>query len=167
MLTRVKRVNGGLGWLAATERPDVAAPHSIIPYGYDRKSPQLTSEVNAAVKQCHAVSHRHHDLAHSFCRAALGDVHRFRFRHRRATEISTRMVGMRYQQVLQSRTHSPSECTSLAEPQPHTQSGQSAIGGNMCGKFSCGGGDVDQSCVGIDDQERLRHPHAATVESTS
>ena len=55
MLTRVKRVNGGLGWLAATERPDVAAPHSIIPYGYDRKSPQLTSEVNASVKQCHAV----------------------------------------------------------------------------------------------------------------
>ena len=74
---------------------------------------------------------------------------------------------MHYQQVLQSRTHSPSEWTSLAKPQPHTQSGQSAIGGNMCGKFSCGGGDVDQSFVGIDDQERLRHPHAATIESTS
>ena len=54
MLTRVKGVNGGLGWLAATVRPDVAAPHSIIPSGYDRESPQLISEVNSAVKQCHA-----------------------------------------------------------------------------------------------------------------
>ena len=45
----------GLGWLASTGRPDMAATHSIIPSGYDRKSPQLFSEVNAAVKQCHAV----------------------------------------------------------------------------------------------------------------
>ena len=29
MLTKVKGVNGGLGWLAATGRPDVAAPHWI------------------------------------------------------------------------------------------------------------------------------------------
>ena len=33
----------------------MAAPHSIIPSGYDQRSPQLISEVNAAVKQCHAV----------------------------------------------------------------------------------------------------------------
>ena len=33
----------------------MAAPHSIIPSGYDRRSPQLISAVNAAVKQCHAV----------------------------------------------------------------------------------------------------------------
>ena len=55
MLTKVKGVNGGLRWLAATGRPDIAAPHSVIPSGYDRKSPQLISGVNAAVKQCHAV----------------------------------------------------------------------------------------------------------------
>ena len=55
MLTNVKGVNGGLGWLASTGRPDMAAPHSIISSGYDRRSPQLISEVNAAVKQCHAV----------------------------------------------------------------------------------------------------------------
>ena len=55
MLTNAKGVNGGLGWLASTGRPDMAAPHSIIPPGYDRRSPQLISEVNAAVKQCHAV----------------------------------------------------------------------------------------------------------------
>ena len=46
MLTNVKGVNGGLGWLASTGRPDMAAPHSIIPSGYDRRSPQLISEVN-------------------------------------------------------------------------------------------------------------------------
>ena len=55
MITNVKGVNGGLGWLASTGRPDMAALHSIIPSGYDRRSPQLISEVNAAVKQCHAV----------------------------------------------------------------------------------------------------------------
>ena len=55
MLTNVKGVNGGLGWLASTARPDMAAPHSIVPSGYERRSPQLISEVNAAVKQCHAV----------------------------------------------------------------------------------------------------------------
>ena len=55
MLRNVKGVNGGLGWLASTGRPDMAAPHSIMPSGYDRRSPQLISEVNAAVKQCHAV----------------------------------------------------------------------------------------------------------------
>ena len=55
MLTNFKGVNGGLGSLASTARPDMAAPHSIIPSGYDRRSTQLISEVNAAVKQCHAV----------------------------------------------------------------------------------------------------------------
>ena len=55
MLTNVEGVNGGLGWLASTARPDMAAPHLIIPSGYDRRSTQLISEVNAAVKQCHAV----------------------------------------------------------------------------------------------------------------
>ena len=55
MLTKVKGVNGGLGWQASTARPDMAAPHSTIPSGYDRRSTQLISEVNAAVKQCHAV----------------------------------------------------------------------------------------------------------------
>ena len=55
MLTNVKGVIGGLGWLASTGRPDMAAPHWIIPSGYDRRSPQLISQVNAAVKQCHAV----------------------------------------------------------------------------------------------------------------
>ena len=55
MLTNVKGVNGGFGWLASTTRPDMAAPHSIIPSGCDGRSTQLISEVNAAVKQCHAV----------------------------------------------------------------------------------------------------------------
>ena len=55
MLTKVKGVYGGLGLLAAAGRPDMAAPRSITPSGYDRKSPQLISEVNSAVKHCQAV----------------------------------------------------------------------------------------------------------------
>ena len=50
-LTNVNGVNGGLGWRASTARPDMAAPQSIIPSGYDRRSRQLISEVNAGVKQ--------------------------------------------------------------------------------------------------------------------
>ena len=76
MLTNVKRVNGGLGWLASTARPDMAAPHSIMPPGFDRRSPQLISEVDAAVKQCHAVP-----ITHSFSRSYVG-------RHSR-TQVST------------------------------------------------------------------------------
>ena len=100
MLTNVKGVNGGLGWLASTGRPDMAAPHSIIPSGYDRRSPQLISEVNATVKQLSRSSHHHHDLAHSFRGAALDDIHRFKFRHWRGRAAPTRLVGVCHQQVL-------------------------------------------------------------------
>ena len=55
MITNVKGVNGGSGCLASTTRPHMAALHSIIPSGYDRRSLQLISEVTAAVKQCEAV----------------------------------------------------------------------------------------------------------------
>ena len=52
MLTSVKGVNGGFGWLASTARPDMAAPHSIT------------------------------ILAYSICGATLDNIHGFRFRHR-------------------------------------------------------------------------------------
>ena len=53
MITRVKGVNGGIGWLATTGRPDMSAAHSIIPSKYEARSPALITEVNKAVKQCH------------------------------------------------------------------------------------------------------------------
>ena len=62
MLTNIKGVNGGLGWLASTARPS-----------------QCSSETMSRS------SHHHHDLAHSFRTAALDDIHRVRFRHRGAT----------------------------------------------------------------------------------
>ena len=143
MLTNVKGVNGGLGWLASTRRPDMAALHSIIPSGYDRRSPQLISEVNAAVKQCHAVPHHHYDLAYSFRGAALDDIHRFRFRHRAATAAPTRLVGVCHQQVLQSRTVGASECAALAKSKAHTKGAESRAGRNLCSKFGSGGDDLD------------------------
>ena len=43
-------------WVGWRQQQDQTwRPHSIIPSGYDRRSIQLISEVNAAVKQCHAV----------------------------------------------------------------------------------------------------------------
>ena len=121
MLTNIKGVNGGLGWLASTGRPDMAAPHSIIPFGYDRRLAQVISEVNAAVKQCH-------DLACPFRGAALDDIHRLRFRHGGATATPTRLVGVCHQKVLQPRTVGASECASLAESEAHTKSGESTTG---------------------------------------
>ena len=76
MLTKVKGVNGGLGWLAATGRPDMAALRSIIQSGYDRRSPLLISEVSETMSRS---SHHHHDLANPFRGDALDDVHRLRF----------------------------------------------------------------------------------------
>ena len=93
MLTNIKGVNGGLGWLASTARPDMAAPHSIIPSGYDRRSPQLKTEVNAAVKQCHAVPITITIWPIPFAEL-LDDIHRFRFRHEGATTTPTRLVGV-------------------------------------------------------------------------
>ena len=68
MLTNVKGVNGGLGWLASTARPDMAAPHSIIPSGtidsIDFRGQRGSETMSRS-------SHQHHDLAHSICRATL------------------------------------------------------------------------------------------------
>ena len=155
MLTNVEGVNGGLGWLASTARPDMAAPQSIIPSGYDRRSSQLISEVNAAAETMSRSSHHHHDLAHPFSGAALDDIHRLRFRHGGATATPTGLVSVCHQQVLQPRTVGASECVTLAKSKAHTKSGESTAGGNLCSKFSSGGDDLDQSIVEIDDLERL------------
>ena len=157
MLTNVKGVNGGLGWLASTARPDMAAPHSIIPSEYDRRTPPLIMSRS---------SHHHHDLAHFFCGAALDDIHRFKFRHWRAAAAPTRLVGVCYKQVLQPRTLGASECATLAKSKAHTKSWESTAGRNLCSKFSSGGDDLDQSIVGIDDLERVWHSHAAKIKSS-
>ena len=112
-------------------------------------------------------SHHHHDLAHSIRGAALDDIHRFRFRHRRATAAPTRLVGVCHQQVLQPRTVGASVCATLAKSKAHTKREESTAGRNLCSKFSSGGDDVDQSIVGINDLERFWYSHAATIESTS
>ena len=157
MLTNIKGVNGGLGWLASTGRPDMAAPHSIIPSGYDRRSPQLISEVNAAVKQCHAVPITIPIWPIPFAELRWDDIHGFRFRHWRATATATptRMVSVRYKQVLQPRTVGASECVTLAKSKAHMKSGESTTCRDLCSKFSSGGDDLDQSIVGINDLKRF------------
>ena len=92
MLTNVKGVNG-LGWLASTARPDMAARHSIIPSGYDRRSTQLISEVSGSETMSRS-SHHHHDLAHSICGATLDNIHGLKFRHWRETTTPTGLVGV-------------------------------------------------------------------------
>ena len=156
MLTNVNGVNGGLGWLASTARPDMAAPHSIIPSGYDRRSTQLISEVNAAVKETMSrSSHHHHDLAYSICRATLDNIHGLKFRHWRETAAPTRLVGVCYKQIFQPRTVGAGECATLAKSKAHTKSRKSTVGRKLCSKLSSGGDDLDQSIVGIDDLERF------------
>ena len=127
MFTNIKGVNGGLGWLASTARPDMAAPHSIIRSGHDRRSPQLISEVNAAVKQCHAVP-----ITITIWPIPFAEVRWTTFtdsgfdtgerqRHQQGWLVC-------HKQVLQPRTVGASECASLAESEAHTKSGESTTG---------------------------------------
>ena len=155
MLTNVKGVNGGLGWLTSTARPDMPAPHSIIPSGYDRRSTQLISEVNAAVKQCHAVPITITFWPLPFAELRWTTFTDSKFRYWRATAAPTRLVGVCHKQVLQPRTVGASECPSLAESKAHTKSGESTTGRDICSKFSSGGDDLDESTVGIDDLKRF------------
>ena len=128
MLTNIKGVNGGLGWLALTARPDMAAPHSIIPSGYDRRSPQLISEVNAAVKQGHAVP-----ITITIWPILFAELRWTTFTDSGfdtgdtggATATPTRLVSVCHKQVLQPRTVGASECASLAESEAYTKSGES------------------------------------------
>ena len=56
MITNVQGVNGGLGLLSATGRPDMAAPtRSSSHLVAKRKSPQLISEVDVTVRKSHTV----------------------------------------------------------------------------------------------------------------
>ena len=156
MLTNVKGVNGGLGWLASTARPDMAAPHSIIPSGYDRRSPQLISEVKAAVKQCHAgpITITIWPIPFAELRWTTFTDPSFdtgeRQRHHQGW-----LVGVCHKQVLQPRTVSASECATLAKSKDHTKSWESTAGRNLCSNFGSGGDDLDQSIVGINDLERF------------
>ena len=53
MLKRIKGVNGGLGWVSTTGRPDMSAIHSMLPGEYGEMKPDLVKKVNAAVDACH------------------------------------------------------------------------------------------------------------------
>ena len=96
-------------------------------------------------------SHHHDDLANFFGVAALDDIHRFKYRHWRATAAPTRLVGVFYKQVLQPRALG----ATLAKSKAHTKSWESTAGGNLCSKFSSGGDDLDQSIVGSNGLERF------------
>ena len=133
MLTNIKGVNGGLGWLASTGRPDMAATHSIIPSEYDRRSPQLISE--AAVKQCHAVP-----ITITAWPLPVVDLRRTTFTdsscdagERQRHQQGWLVCG--YEQVLQPRSHCARKCASLAKSHTHAQGGESATGGDPCRKF--------------------------------
>ena len=155
MLTNVKGVNGGLGWLASTARPDMAAPHSIIPSGYDRRSTQLISEVNAAVKQCHAVPITITIWPIPFAELRWTTFTDSSFDTGERQRHQQRLVGVRYKQIFQPRTVGAGECATLAKSKAHTKSRKSTVRRNLCSKFSGGGDDLDQSIVGIDDLERF------------
>ena len=110
----------------------------------------MISEVNAAVKQCHAVP----------ITITIWPIPFAELRWTTSTDSgfdtgATRLVGVCHQQVLQPRTVGASECATLAKSKAHTKSGESTAGRNLRSKLSSGGDDLDQSIVGIDDLERL------------
>ena len=129
-----------VGWSQRLDLADMAVPHSIIPSGYDRRSPQLISEVNAAVKQCHAVP-------------ITITIWPISFAELRWATFTDSSSDTEERQRLQPRTVGAGECATLAKSKAHTKSWESAAGGNLCSKFSSGGDDLDQSIVGINDLE--------------
>ena len=136
MLTNVKGVNGG----GVNGRP---APHSIIPSGYDRRSPQLISEVNAAVKQCHAVP-------------ITITIWPIPFAEQRWTTFTDSSFDtgerQRHQRgwlvcATNKYFNQNGECATLAESEAHTKSRESTTGRDIVSKLSSGGDDMDQSIV--------------------
>ena len=153
MLTNIKGVNGGFGWLASTARPDMAATHSFIPSWYDRRSPQLISDVNAAVKQCHAVP-----ITITIWPVPFAELRWTTFTDSGFDTTERQRHQQGWVSVCHKQVHQPSECASLAESEAHTKSWESTTGRDICSKFSSGGDDLDQSIVGINDLEMMPHP---------
>ena len=155
MLTNAKGVNGGLGWLASTGRPDMAAPHSILPSGYDRRSPQLISEVNAALKQCHAVPITIRIWPIPFAELRWTTFTDSGFdtgeqqRHQQGWLVCATNKNFNQERP------APVSVLHWRSREAHTKSGESTVGRNLCSKFSIGGDDLDQSIVGIDYLERF------------
>ena len=155
MLTNVKGVNGGLGWLASTARPDMAAPHSIIPSGYDRRSTQLISEVKRGSETMSRSSHHHHDLAHSICRATLDNIHGLKFRHWRKTAAPTRLVGVCYKHIFQARTVAPVSVLHWRSRKLTRKAGSPQLVETYAASSAVVEMTWIKSIVGIDDLERF------------
>ena len=149
MLTNVKGVNGSLGWLASTARPNMAAPHSIIPSGYDRRSTQLISEVNAAVTQCHAVP-----ITITIWPIPFAELLWTTF-----TDSSFDTgEGQQHQQgwlVCATNKYFNRVCYTGEVEKLTRKAGSPQLVRNLCSKLRSGGDDLDQSIVGIDDLERF------------
>ena len=131
----------------------MAALHSIIPSGYDRRSTQLISEVNAAVKQCHAVP-----ITITIWPIPFAELRWTTFTVQVSTlerDSGTNKVGWCVLQIFQPRTVGAGECATLAKSKGHTKSRKSTTGRDICSKLSSGEDDLDQSIVGIDDLERF------------
>ena len=148
MLTNVKGVNGGLGWLASTARPDMAAPLSIIPSGYDRRSTKLISEVNAAVKQCQAVP-----ITITIWPIPFAELCWTTFTDS-SFDIGERQRHQQGWLVCATNKYFNQERSAPVSVR-HWQSRKLTVGRNLCSKLSSGGDDLDQSIVGIDDLERF------------
>ena len=133
----------------------MAAPHSIIPSGYDRRSTQLISEVNSAVKQCHAVPITITIWPIPFAELRWTTFTDSGFDTMERQRHQQGWLVCANEQVLQPRTVGASECASLAESKAHTKIGESTTGRDICSKLSSGGDDMDQSIVVIHDLERF------------
>ena len=133
MLRNVKGVNGGLGWLASTGRPDMAAPHSNIPSGYDRRSPQ---------------SVKHAELRWTTFTDSGFDTGE-RQRHQQGWLVcATNKYFNQERSAPVSVLHWRSRKLTRKARSPQLVE-------TYAGKFSSCGDDLDQSIVGIDDLERF------------
>ena len=153
MLTNVKGVNGGLG-LVGVNRQDQTWQRLIRSYhlGYERRSPQLISEVNAAVKQCHAVP-----ITITIWPIPFAELRWTTF----TDSVFDTGERQRHQQgwlvcatnkYFNQERSAPVSVLHWRSRTLTRKAGSPQLVRNLCSKFSS---DLDQSIVGIDDLERF------------
>ena len=142
------------GWLASTGRPDMAAPHSIIPW-YDRRSPHLISEVNAAVKPCHAVPITTTIWPILFVELRWTSFTDSGFDTGERQRHQRGLLVCATNKYFNQERSAPVSVLHWRSRKARAQRGESTTDRDLCRKFRSVGDGLDQSIVGIDDLERF------------
>ena len=113
------------------------------------------SEVNAAVKQCHAVPITITIWPIPFAELRWTTFTDSGFDTGERQRHQQRWFVCATNNYFNQERSAPVSALHLAESEAHTKSGESPTCGDLCSKFSSGGDDLDQGIVGLNYPERF------------